>query len=248
MLSLLAYVTLLLVLSSLLVAVVTWALEETFINNRNYPGGPWAYFNSTHILPITAIFFVITFSLTFLSDLLMLWRCWVIWTSAFLPRLVTYAVLLFPLVLFLASFVLGIIWCQQSSPGGHPFYNKTAIIITTSYYATSIGMNVLVTFLIALRLCLHRRKLLNTLPPEHAKQYLSLVAILVESAALYSVVALAFIISKYLRSPMDPIFLALSPFCQQIAGYLIILRVAQGRAWGLKTLGVTSDVEKQLNS
>ncbi|KIL60269.1 hypothetical protein M378DRAFT_168282 [Amanita muscaria Koide BX008] len=214
MLFLLAYVTLLLILLSSLVAVVTWALEEMFINNRNYPGGPWAYFNSTHILPITAIYFAIAFSLTFLSDLLVLWRCWVIWTSAFIPRLVTYAVLFFPLVLLLASFVLGIIWCQQSSAGGHPFYNETAIILTTSYYATSVGMNVVVTFLITLRLCLHRHKMLDTLSPDHAKQYLSLVAILVESAALYSVVALAFIISKYLRSPMNPIFMALSPSCQ----------------------------------
>jgi hypothetical protein len=47
MLFLLAYVTQLLSFLSLLVAVVAWALEETFINNRNYPGGPWAYFTGT---------------------------------------------------------------------------------------------------------------------------------------------------------------------------------------------------------
>ena len=41
-----------------------------FIDNRNYPGGPWAYFLATQNLPINVIFYATLFVLTFLADLL----------------------------------------------------------------------------------------------------------------------------------------------------------------------------------
>ena len=64
-----AYITLLLLLESLFVAASTWTLEEMYINNRNYPGGPMAWFLVTQNAPENT-FFASLFSLTFLSDLL----------------------------------------------------------------------------------------------------------------------------------------------------------------------------------
>lgn len=51
-------------------AAGTWTVEEMYINNRNYPGGPWAYFLASQHLPENVMFFVSLFVLTFLSDLL----------------------------------------------------------------------------------------------------------------------------------------------------------------------------------
>jgi hypothetical protein len=51
------------------VASSTWTLEEMYINNRNYPGGPMAWFLVTQNAPENT-FFASLFSLTFLSDLL----------------------------------------------------------------------------------------------------------------------------------------------------------------------------------
>ncbi|KIL71475.1 hypothetical protein M378DRAFT_94038 [Amanita muscaria Koide BX008] len=237
---LLAYVTLLLSLSSLWAAIGTWTIEDIYINNRNYPGGPWTYFLATQNLPENVIFIVTLFVLTFLSDLLVLWRCWVIWTTT--SRLVAYVIVAFPVLILLASFALGTIWCLQSSQPGLSLYSKIPIAFGTSYYVTSLSVNVVVTVLIVLRLALHRRSILENLPPEHARHYLSVAAIVVESAALYSFFALAFIISYALNNPINQIFLTISSSCQQIAGYLIILRVAQGRSWSTNTLTATTGV------
>jgi len=59
----------LILLESLFVASSTWTLEEMYINNRNYPGGPMAWFLVTQNAP-EITFFASLFSLTFLSDLL----------------------------------------------------------------------------------------------------------------------------------------------------------------------------------
>ena len=67
---LLVYTTILLCLASIFVAAGTWTVEEMYINNRNYPGGPWAYFLESQHLPQNVMFFVSFFVLTFLSDLL----------------------------------------------------------------------------------------------------------------------------------------------------------------------------------
>ena len=67
---LLAYITVLLSLSSLWTAAGVWAANEIFVNNRNFPGGPLAYFLATQNLPHNVIARVGLFTVTFLSDLL----------------------------------------------------------------------------------------------------------------------------------------------------------------------------------
>jgi hypothetical protein len=234
MIFILTYITLLLGLSSLWVAVGTWTTVDVYINNRNYPGGPWAYFLATQNLPENVLFIVGLFIMTFLSDLLVLWRCWVIWTSS--SRLIAYIVVAFPFLILISSFVLGTIWCLQSTHPGLSLYSKTPIAFGTAYYGTSLSVNIVVTILIVFRLVLHRRVILESLPPEHARHYLSLAAIIVESASLYSLFALAFIITYAINNPINQIFLTMGSTCQQIAGFLIILRLAQGRAWRTDTL------------
>jgi hypothetical protein len=46
-------------------------VQSIYIDNRNYPGGPWIYFLATQSLPINVIFYATLFVLTFLSDLLL---------------------------------------------------------------------------------------------------------------------------------------------------------------------------------
>jgi len=209
-------------------------VEEIYVNNRDYPGGPWTYFLATQSLPINIIFILSLFTLTFLADLLVMWRCWVIWLAS--GKRVAYAVLAFPSIVLLASFAMGTLWTLQSSKPGLSFYSALPLAYGTAYYALSLGVNILLTLLITLRLLMHRRRILATLPEDHAKDYVSLVTIIVESAALYSVFALIFLITYALDNPTNQIFLGVGHSTQQIANYLIIFRVAQGRAWGKETL------------
>lgn len=118
MIFLIVYITILFSLESMSVAAGVWIVEEIYVNNRDYPGGPWAYFLATQNQPENVLFAVSTFLLTFLSDLLVvslvttrscaflyppfqIWRCWVIWNSSGRP--VAYAMTAFPTALLLAS-------------------------------------------------------------------------------------------------------------------------------------------------
>jgi len=110
----------------------------------------------------------------------------------------------------------------------------------TSYYIISLSINIMLTILITIRLLMYRRIVTVSLSADHAKHYLSLAAILVESAALYSVLAIMFIVTYAINNPLNQIFLGVASAAQQIASYLIIYRLADGRAWSTDTLASQS--------
>lgn len=243
---LLAYITLLLSLQSVVVSASTWTVVDAYVNHQDYSGGPWNWFLATQYLPEDVLFISFLFILTFLSDLLVLWRCWVIWSSS--GKVVASLVTAFPILILLASFALGTTWCLRSSEPGSSLYSDIPMTFGTAYYMTSLCVNIVVTILIVLRLLIHRRSVLRSLPPEHAKHYLSLATVFIESASLYTISALGFIISYAANHPINQFFLAVSGTCQQISGYLIILRVAQGTAWNANTSAVTTLSTPQLTT
>ncbi|KAF8971758.1 hypothetical protein BDZ97DRAFT_1143843 [Flammula alnicola] len=230
---LLGYITLLLCTETIFCAVQARTVQVIYIDNRNYPGGPWAYFLATQYLAINVIFFATLFVLTFLADLLVLWRCWVIWGGS--TTAISYGVIAFPSLMVLASFVMGTLWTLQSSQPGLSLYSALPMAYGTSYYVISLSVNIILTILITIRLLLYRRRLLESLPSAHGSHYVSLATIFVESAALYSIFALIFIVTYAINNPINQIFLSVASSAQQIASYLIIYRLAEGRAWNQGT-------------
>ncbi|KAK2462424.1 hypothetical protein APHAL10511_005558 [Amanita phalloides] len=230
---LLGYTTVLLSLSSMFVSSSAWITEDIYTNGREYRGGPWAYSLATQYLPGNVLFLVAGFLLTCLSDLLVLWRCWVVWNSS--GKLTAFVVTAIPATGLLASFAIGILWAWRTSHD--PAFEMA---IATVYCATSLCSNILLTSLIVLRLVLQRQRILLALSPEHAAHYVSLTAIIIESAASYSVFATVYIITYSFHIPINWVFLPLALTSQQIAGYLIILRVARGRAWSLDAPRIAS--------
>jgi hypothetical protein len=110
---------------------------------------------------------------------------------------------------------MGIIWAYQSClPGLSGLYSSVPLAVGTAYYVSSLGANILLTILIISRLLIHRKAVTNVLPEGYAKQYLSVTAIIVESAVLYSVFALAFVISYALNNPVNQLFMILGSTCQ----------------------------------
>ena len=67
---LLCYITLLLAIETAYAVVQARTVQLMYVENRNYPGGPWQYFLDTQNLPVNVIFTAAFFSLTFLCDLL----------------------------------------------------------------------------------------------------------------------------------------------------------------------------------
>ena len=151
---------------------------------------------------------------------------------------------------------MGVLWTLQSSQPGLSFYSALPLAYGTSYYAISLSINIVLTILIAIRLFQYRRTILKSMSAEHAKQYLSLATVLIESATLYSVFALLFLITYAVNNPINQIALAIAQACQvrfcmsehechtdliaqQISVYMIIYRLADGSAWKATTLDAT---------
>ena len=68
---LLAYTTLLLVVETIFIVVQATSVQSVYIDNRNYPGGPWVYFLETQHLAVNVLFYAALYLLTFFSDMLM---------------------------------------------------------------------------------------------------------------------------------------------------------------------------------
>ena len=67
---LLGYITLLLIIETMFAVVQTRTVQVMYIENRNYPGGPWQYFLDTQSQAIDVIFLATLFLITFLCDTL----------------------------------------------------------------------------------------------------------------------------------------------------------------------------------
>ena len=65
----LAYITVLLILESSVIVTSTWILISMYIDNRDYPGGPMAWFLASANEPSEVAFWASLFALTFMSDL-----------------------------------------------------------------------------------------------------------------------------------------------------------------------------------
>ncbi|KAJ7071991.1 hypothetical protein C8F01DRAFT_1102101 [Mycena amicta] len=234
---LLGYMSLILIIETIWIGVQAKTIEIVYIDNRNYPGGPWAYFLASQTLAVDVMFDSMLFLLTFLSDLLVLWRCWVIW-SASGERKIAWAVVAFPAALVLGSFILGCLWTFYSTQPSSNFYTTLPLHIGTAYFTVSLSSNVIVTVLIIGRLLFYRRSLLKSylLPEELTTHYISLATVIVESAALYSTFAVLFLITYALNNPTNQVWLGVASASQQISNLLIIYRLAEGSAWQPDTL------------
>jgi hypothetical protein len=84
----------------------------------------------------------------------------------------------------------------------------------TSYYAISLGVNIILTILIIVRLLMYRRRILGTLPDDYAKQYTGIATIIVESAAVYSLCALLFLVTYAVNNPANQFLLAIASAAQ----------------------------------
>lgn len=109
---------------------------------------------------------------------------------------------------------MGILWVYGSSHPGLSLYSKQPRAYGTAYYAISFGTNVFLTALIVVRLLLYRRSHAAYIPKEHASQYLSIAALFVESAALYSVFAIAFLLTYAFDAPINQVWLGFAQAAQ----------------------------------
>jgi hypothetical protein len=197
-----------------------------FVHHRDIPGGPVVY-QITHSNVPPAYAALSAFSIcNWLQDGVLLYRFRVIfngWNSLFVLGC----------MLFMTSLAFNLILLIQL--GGHAGLLNvgTNLPVSTIYFSLSVGLNVILTLLIIGRI-IHRARL-TTDQPRLPKQYVSILAMVIESAALSAVTGLILIVTLHTDVAPSIAVEALYGVMTVLSPVLIAYRVSTGDAWSRDT-------------
>ncbi|KAF9481086.1 hypothetical protein BDN70DRAFT_876827 [Pholiota conissans] len=194
--------------------------QTIWIDSRDIPGGPPVLINTELNFWINRLALSCYYIMEWLMSALLLYRTFIIWDH-------NIFVVLLMSSLFLGSIASSIVVLVQSRI--KDFFDINSQI---AYLSLTVGTNVLYTLLVVAKL-LYAHLAMQRIPENvvYTKAYTSVIAMIVESAALYSILGVLYIASFATHSNFSNlIFLAIS-HVQGIAQLLIILRVVNGRAY-----------------
>lgn len=149
-----------------------------------------------------------------------LYRCRIIWGRnnyiIFIPCLAVLASICkrdqsyLPLSLAYVFYIaLSVIACVQTAVPGNSIWASSAYNFAVPYWSLSIAVNLLLTIAIVIRLLIARKQLKTAMGEEYALEYTSLIAIFVESASLYSITSLIYIVAFAVNSNLQNLILPL---------------------------------------
>lgn len=223
--TMITYITLNFILGSIGNAANIKFNEMVFIDDRDFPGGPNAYFMDMNSVTINVLAYAVYIVNTWTQDGLLLYRFFVIFEC-------NYWLLIIPFCLYIVSIIMSCLLLAQIENPTVGFFASTSVNFALTYWSISIATTLLLTILIVGRLLVMRYKLRKVLSADDRNSpYTSLSAMLIESAFLYAVTALIFIITFAKNNPVQNLVLPVLGQVQSISPLLITLRIAQGRAW-----------------
>ncbi|KAJ7116339.1 hypothetical protein C8R44DRAFT_205866 [Mycena epipterygia] len=224
-----AYSGTLLVLITIAMSCNLFFGEMMWIEHRDVEGGPVAFFNDNIAAWYNTFGTAADVTANVLGDGLMLYRCYVFWSST------NIWIIVFPALLFLASTSMGIVTTIQSGVPGGDLFHGTAVNFAVPWLVLTITFNVVTTSMIAIRLFAVSRQMRTVLSAERAEVYTGVIAILVESALPFTLLGIGYLVT-FIR--MDPEALAFASIwgCFSLSPQAIILRVSMGSAWSKKTV------------
>ncbi|OBZ66923.1 hypothetical protein A0H81_13062 [Grifola frondosa] len=230
---LMGYICTMFLLSSLGNAFEIEGSTIGFITYWNYPGGfyqsdiplsdTWR-FNATDIIYIVS---------SVLQDSLLLYRFWIIYSGNLIA-------LFLPTLMFVATTIGSCVFIATFTRPGSSFLERSSVSVGLIQVSISIAFNVLVTAMIVVRLLLMRRHLRGLMGSSAAMPYVSVMAILIESAFIYTAFGIVAVAAYGIGIPLSTLFLPLFGQITSIAPFLIILRMAEGRAWSNDTVAITN--------
>jgi len=203
--------------------------EMTYIEDRNYPGGPNAFTAEQYSDTVNIMSFASYVVMSWFADGLVLYRYLLIWNF-------NYWMLILPAVIFMGSISMSISLLVAMTRPDATFWTAASVNFGLAYWSLSVSLNIILTVLIVVRLLSARNAVRKALGRQHSEMYTSLAALLVESASLYSVTGLVFIITYARGSYVQNLVLPPLGQVQGIAPLLIILRFAEGKAWSRETI------------
>jgi hypothetical protein len=203
--------------------------EQMWITSRDRPGGVPAFIDSNLSVWYETLSSTSVVVMIFMGDALLIYRLYVIYES-------NRWLIVLPCLTWCTALSLAIIQLAISGKPGGDFFNGKTLNFGTPYYAMTIGMNILITSLICGRLFYYSRRIRRLLGTDTADTYTGIAAILIESAAPYSIVGLMFLIPYAQGSATAIAFGQVWAKMTCLSPQLIILRVITGTAWGKDTI------------
>ncbi|KAG1730970.1 uncharacterized protein EDB91DRAFT_1349500 [Suillus paluster] len=194
--------------------------EMIWIDLRDVPESPADLIENQMTYPINVLAISTAHIQEWFMQALLLHRCFVIWNWA---RWVTIPMI----TLYIAMIALSIRSLIQASNGAL-VYSIDFILV---YLCIEVGLSVIYTILVANRLLAMRSLMKQVTAQYDSSTYDTIILMVVESAMLYSIFAVIFIVSYalHLNAISTVCYLSICQV-QGIAQLFIILRVAQGLA------------------
>ncbi|PPR07513.1 hypothetical protein CVT24_006882 [Panaeolus cyanescens] len=202
---------------------------DLWITRRDSPGGVPAFIKSGTKVWFETLGSASIVISALLGDTLLLWRLYIIYDRSM-------KVIYGPAIAFLAAFGLSIAQIIFSGRPSGDSFGTQAINVSVAYYAITICLNLLATVLISMRLLHLSKRVSLALGEDSADTYVGPSAICVESAALYTIMGIIYLIPYALQHDIAVFFGQLWSKMSVIAPLLIILRVVDGSAWRQEVL------------
>jgi len=109
------------------------------------------------------------------------------------------------------------------------------------FYCLCLGMNIFLSVAICARLYMIRKRAERVLGTLQASLYNSSITMFVESGSFFTLWSMAYVISNVTDSWVQDIFLQPYSYIIAVTRMLIILRMAQGRAWTREIITAADD-------
>ncbi|KAF9485686.1 hypothetical protein BDN70DRAFT_538302 [Pholiota conissans] len=197
--------------------------------NENPGMGPGFAFSLAHVSAVIEISGSSLLALNiFIADWLFIWRCWMVWQRRWIFVVIPIASTITGIVMAALALHLEDLLLHNTDLSVDVIQTESQKFMSFSnvFFSLSIGTSLTTTLLITLRIALVQRRLRKA--GLKITSYSALIEILVESAAMYSVTLLLFVI---LQSTKNEALFYPQNIHAQVAGLaptLIILRVAAG--------------------
>jgi len=225
-----AFMLVLFVLSTICLFSCSAFAHLAFIDHRNFPGGPSAYEVAMFGKATNQVGMVAMVIGNWLMDLLLVWRCTVVFSGV--SSLFLWTTLSIPCLLFLASLGVGTLFLIRTARTS-PY--TSAADWSLAYFSLTFALNIVVTALIAARLLTWRLRFGRVLGAGHVSHYANVAAILIESASLYSLILIPLVVTLALKSPLASLFICTVSHVQSISALLIVYRIVTGQGWACDT-------------
>ncbi|KAG6911724.1 hypothetical protein DXG01_007974 [Tephrocybe rancida] len=194
--------------------------QSAWIDERNYPGGPYNFLLEQQTRPILTVGNTASILGSFLADGILLYRVMVLY------NFVWYIIVL-PTLFYIACVILSILTVVQIA---NPDF---ADIVNLSFPVWLVLMiiNIVLSAMIAFRILAMRREVKSGLGAEYAKPYGTIASIIVEAALPFTILSIILLGLFGGHDTAQNLFVPLLVQVECLAPELIILRVIiRGRA------------------